>query len=360
MFHIDSELLHVLPTSLKGQSFGEGFFMTAFCQRQKLRQIPTDLSESTAMLYLAENELTDLNRSSFAKHSILTSLVLANNRIKSIASDTFIGLKRLEYLDLSGNQIETLPETTFCNWIRNHILPLTRCYDLVKADRENLNDTRKTLTMLIHGNPWHCTCYLQEFMLNYTCAYGDQDYCIKFKAMSQYDFAIGYCWTPTSLREVPLNKLMTEHISKPREQVVNLCLTRKTTVDIALIVVLFTWMGLSMAYVINFILWNNREVSRHKSYIQSLENTNRSTNEHREHVKKRNDSFSPEGTKPPNRNSTKCEPLLKPSPALPELALNDKLVSSKYIILCLYFLFLLFALQVSAKVLFNQSFLQQA
>uniref|UniRef100_H2ZNM6 Uncharacterized protein n=1 Tax=Ciona savignyi TaxID=51511 RepID=H2ZNM6_CIOSA len=90
---------------------------------------------------------------------------------------------------------------------------------------------------------------------------------------------------------------MREQISNPREQVVNLCLNRKTTIDIALFVVLFTWMGITMAYVLNFILWNNREVASHKSYIKTLEQS-KQTIPKRQNTKPLDDSTSPPAAKP--------------------------------------------------------------
>jgi len=52
---------------------------------------------------------------------------------------------------------------------------------------------------------------------------------------------------------------------------VNMCLDRKGNIDFALLLVMFSWIGATIFYVIHFISWNNKEIARHKSYISSLE-----------------------------------------------------------------------------------------
>ncbi|XP_061460470.1 uncharacterized protein LOC133373984 [Rhineura floridana] len=90
-------------------------------------------------LTAAQNLIAKIGPASFSGFSNLTTLNLANNRIHQIASGSFKDLPKLTLLDLSGNNLTSLTRNVFSG-----LMPPV---------------------MKLGGNPWNCSCEIQDFGL---------------------------------------------------------------------------------------------------------------------------------------------------------------------------------------------------
>jgi len=94
--------------------------------------------------------------------------------LRRIENETFYQLKHLRHLDLSNNLLISIPDLMLCPW---------KPPELVSESRANAFNKRnavvpcpaieehqeKVLELALFGNRWHCTCYLQKMLQNYTC-----------------------------------------------------------------------------------------------------------------------------------------------------------------------------------------------
>ncbi|XP_034485215.1 insulin-like growth factor-binding protein complex acid labile subunit [Drosophila innubila] len=103
------------------------------------------------ILLLSDNEIAQLDESSFSYASELEYLFISYNKLSSLHPDAFKGLGQLRHLDLSNNQLELLPEQLFEE--------LSALQELVLAENklryissELLSHNTRLQTVVLHTN----------------------------------------------------------------------------------------------------------------------------------------------------------------------------------------------------------------
>ena len=102
--------------------------MTTDCTGRGLTEIPEGIPESSVIILLQQNNITNLRNTTFSKMTDLRVLNLEMNNIHSIEEGTFNNLTNLEHLDLSENHISdtsVYENVIFRNNIKINILNLT-------------------------------------------------------------------------------------------------------------------------------------------------------------------------------------------------------------------------------------------
>ncbi|CAK8698245.1 unnamed protein product [Clavelina lepadiformis] len=259
------------------EEYGQNEFRVN-CQSLKLTSVPRGISTMATHLFLDHNQIMSLNSTSFAELNELETLTLKGNRISTVAPDTFHTLHHLRQLDLSYNFLVTVPDSMLCPWTPPKVAVKLRGHtddEMVLCPVNRSAFKSKKLMVRVDGNPWHCTCYLQEFFSRYLCPSADNDPCMNFsfvrRSNGYEDRDIGHCATPSLLNGLALQRLKTDADGQKTKTIVNLCVERQIGPDYALLVVILVWMGIMVIYVVHFVSWNNREISHHKNYIASLE-----------------------------------------------------------------------------------------
>ncbi|XP_028654351.1 leucine-rich repeat-containing protein 3-like [Erpetoichthys calabaricus] len=198
---------------------------TVHCARVGLRQIPMAIPPNTVALHLEGNEISSIPDGVFQNLPHLRELYLSHNQIDSLAPGAFRHLSdELKLLDLSDNRLQ-------------------------QANREDFGLTRAK-TRLFH-NPWHCTCALQELMetLNLEPETVNGIVCESSEQSSEH-------------AGQPLVKLL--------DAGVNFCSLQRKTTDIAMLVTMFIWFTMVIAYVVYYVRQNQAEARRHLEYLKSL------------------------------------------------------------------------------------------
>ncbi|XP_034768959.2 carboxypeptidase N subunit 2-like [Acipenser ruthenus] len=84
------------------------FSVLTDCRSANLHAVPQSISAGTETLFLADNQITTIQRGAFVNLTGLTFLSLANNEF-SFQNDTLEGLNNLLSLDLSENSLQEMP-----------------------------------------------------------------------------------------------------------------------------------------------------------------------------------------------------------------------------------------------------------
>jgi hypothetical protein len=98
------------------------------CSNRQLKQIPSDIPQSTTHLYLNNNQINSIENN-LTYLTNLKYLSLANNHLEDLSTEEFSTMIKIESLDLSSNYIENIEQKTFSNMINLH-------------------------TLYLHNNPW--------------------------------------------------------------------------------------------------------------------------------------------------------------------------------------------------------------
>ncbi|XP_056354316.1 leucine-rich repeat-containing protein 3-like [Oenanthe melanoleuca] len=187
------------------------------CSSQHLEEIPKDIPRDVVFLKLDANSITRIPSNAFRHLSRLEELDLSGNAIEQIDRAAFRGVAAgLRSLDLSGNRIRSVPKEA--------LLALNA--ELRLAD-----------------NPWHCECALQELLWE-----------------ARLD--------PRSVRDITCHTAPRhEFVGKPLLQVLdagaNFCSVRRRTMDVAMLVTMFAWFAMLVAYVICYVRHNRERSRRH-------------------------------------------------------------------------------------------------
>ncbi|XP_060530710.1 probable oxidoreductase PXDNL [Cylas formicarius] len=185
---------------------------TAYCQKQGLIAVPTNLDEGMQVLDLSGNSLSSLptavfqsaglihlqriylshsgiyeiDKDAFKDLIILVEVDLSNNEISSLHPRTFYGNERLRVLYLNGNPLGKLVRAQFPPLPYLRTLELESCrlqvvdqdafVNVVELETLNLRYNLLTnlsetsfmnfahlKTLLLEGNPWRCDCELRVF-----------------------------------------------------------------------------------------------------------------------------------------------------------------------------------------------------
>ncbi|XP_074835915.1 leucine-rich repeat-containing protein 3-like [Carettochelys insculpta] len=195
------------------------------CTHGQLREIPPGLPHDTRVLYLDSNEITDLLDGALRELHQLQELYLSDNLLESISLATFGELgSRLQLLDLSNNRL--------------HQLGPTEAASILQAK------------MRLSGNPWHCGCSLQELLE-----------ALPLDAETVEDVVCA-----SAARE--------EYVGQPFARLldagIDFCGGQQRTTDVAMLVTMFCWFAVVIAYVIYYVERNQAETRRHLEYLKSL------------------------------------------------------------------------------------------
>ncbi|CAG2209862.1 DCN [Mytilus edulis] len=80
-------------------------YRTADCTSRGLISVPKDLPRDIISLDLKHNEIETLPNNTFARYSMLLTIILDNNRLSVIETGAFSGIKRLLNLSMEENTV---------------------------------------------------------------------------------------------------------------------------------------------------------------------------------------------------------------------------------------------------------------
>ncbi|KAM4039233.1 immunoglobulin superfamily containing leucine-rich repeat protein 2-like [Anomaloglossus baeobatrachus] len=202
---------------------------SADCSYRELLHVPVGFPENLNQLSLSVNNISRLNRTSFANILRLTSLYLTYNEITTIHPGTFqfltslisldishnqldefpwtdlSTLEDLELLNLNNNQLVTIPFGAFHNSRRLRSLQLSsnHLYSLP----EGLFDPLTSLTHVqLHRNSFHCSCSLEWLIIWIQRTWTTID---RKKEI--------ICLSPKDLKDISLDKVPDLQCRKPLE-----------------------------------------------------------------------------------------------------------------------------------------------
>ncbi|XP_075399454.1 leucine-rich repeat-containing protein 3 [Tenrec ecaudatus] len=206
---------------------GHAGAVTVRCSASGLREVPKDIPADAVLLKLDANEIAHIPDGAFQHLSRLKELDLSGNAIEAIGPATFTGLAgALRLLDLSHNRIRRIPKDAL--------------------------DKLSAQVRLSH-NPLHCECALQEALWGLQLDPDSAD------AIACH----------TSVRE--------EFVGKPLIQAldagVSFCSAHHRTTDVAMLVTMFGWFAMVIAYVVYYVRQNQEDARRHLEYLKSLPST---------------------------------------------------------------------------------------
>ncbi|NWH69990.1 LRRC3 protein, partial [Piaya cayana] len=194
------------------------------CSSRRLEEIPKGIPRDAVFLKLDANSITRIPSNAFGHLSRLEELDLSRNAIEKIDRAAFRGVAAgLRTLDLSSNRIRNVPKEA--------LLALNA-------------------KLRLADNPWHCECALQELLWE-----------------ARLD--------PDSLQDITCHTApRQEYVGKPLLQVldagVNFCSVRQRTMDVVMLVAMFGWFAMVVAYVICYVRHNRDDARRHRDYLRSL------------------------------------------------------------------------------------------
>nr|XP_048688115.1 leucine-rich repeat-containing protein 3-like isoform X2 [Caretta caretta] len=195
------------------------------CTHGQLREIPQGIPRDTRVLYLDSNEITGLPDGALRELRQLRELYLSDNLIENISLAAFGELgSRLQLLDLSNNRLRQLGPTEAASALR--------------------------AKMRLYGNPWHCGCSLQKLLE-----------ALPMEAETLEDVVCA-----SAARE--------EYAGQPFALLLNtgidFCSVQQRTTDVAMLVTMFCWFTVLIAYVLYYVQRNQAETRRHLEYLKSL------------------------------------------------------------------------------------------
>ena len=168
--------------------------------RNRIEHLDVDVFSglfSLEIVFLAKNKLQRLHPDTFVGLLKFQSLFLSNNSFLQIPSDSyFINSLSLKHLDISGCNVGSVSNETFANVSTLEWLDL-RFNNLRIVDINTLKALPELFTLLLHDNPLHCDCQLQEVW----------QWCQKYNIQIMYKEIAPECETPSKLKGVYWGKL---------------------------------------------------------------------------------------------------------------------------------------------------------
>uniref|UniRef100_A0A8C6I2F4 Leucine-rich repeat-containing protein 3 n=1 Tax=Mus spicilegus TaxID=10103 RepID=A0A8C6I2F4_MUSSI len=194
------------------------------CSSRGLQEIPRDIPADTVLLKLDANRISRVPNGAFQHLPQLRELDLSHNAIEAIGPAAFSGLAGgLRLLDLSHNRIRRIPKDAL---------------------------GKLSAKIRLSHNPLHCECALQEAL---------------------WELKLD----PDSVDEIACHTSAQEQfVGKPLIQVLDsgasFCSTHRKTTDVAMLVTMFGWFTMVIAYVVYYVRHNQEDARRHLEYLKSL------------------------------------------------------------------------------------------
>ncbi|KAM7319073.1 hypothetical protein ACRRTK_022185 [Alexandromys fortis] len=194
------------------------------CSSRGLQEIPRDIPADTVLLKLDANRISRVPNGAFQNLPQLRELDLSHNAIEAIGPAAFSGLAGgLRLLDLSHNRIRRIPKDAL---------------------------GKLSAKIRLSHNPLHCECALQEAL---------------------WELKLD----PDSVDEIACHTSAQEQfVGKPLIQVLDsgasFCSTHRKTTDVAMLVTMFCWFTMVIAYVVYYVRHNQEDARRHLEYLKSL------------------------------------------------------------------------------------------
>lgn len=112
---------------------------------------------------LSYNNITQLDRRTFAENGRLKILNLSHNPIRTLEPFQFPALPHLKTIDLSYCHLETIQVTAFGN-LGNSLEAVRLLGNRLTSLQEEMFQSLSNLKSLeLHKNPWRCDCHLKTF-----------------------------------------------------------------------------------------------------------------------------------------------------------------------------------------------------
>ncbi|XP_012634507.2 leucine-rich repeat-containing protein 3 [Microcebus murinus] len=198
--------------------------VAVLCSARGLQEVPRDVPADTVLLKLDANKISHVPNGAFQHLAQLRELDLSQNLIETIGPAAFSGLAgALRLLDLSHNRIRRIPKDAL---------------------------GKLSAKIRLSHNPLHCECALQEALWE-----------LKLDPDSVDEMA---CHTA----------VQEEFVGKPLVQAldsgVSFCSVHHKTTDVAMLVTMFGWFAMVIAYVVYYVRHNQEDARRHLEYLKSL------------------------------------------------------------------------------------------